>query len=153
MGGRTVYGGGGITPDYIVKSADITDLTKNLLRHDTFFPFITAFLDQEAPKLRLQYKDDFKAFNQDYQISGELLANFRTFIEKKDIKVDDKSYEKDKVYIKARLKAYMARSLWGNDGWYTVMLDVDPQLQKALTLFPEAQKIAGLDREPRTKTN
>jgi carboxyl-terminal processing protease len=153
MGGRTVYGGGGITPDYIVKSADITDLTKNLLRRDTFFPFITAFLDQEAPKLRSQYKDDLKAFNQEYQISDELLSNFKAFIEKKDIKADDKSYEKDKLYIKARLKAYMARSLWGNDGWYTVMLDVDPQLQKALTLFPEAQKIAGLDKDLRIKTN
>jgi carboxyl-terminal processing protease len=151
--GRTVYGGGGITPDYIVKPADITDLTKNLLRRDTFFPFITAYLDEVAPKLRSQYKDDLKAFGQDYQISDEVLANFKSFIGTKDIKVDDKSYEKDKVYIKARLKAYMARSLWGNDGWYSVMLDVDPQLQKALMLFPEAQKIAGLDKVQNTKTN
>lgn len=151
--GRTVYGGGGVTPDYIVKPADITDLTKNLLRRDTFFPFITAYLDEVAPKLRSQYKDDLKAFGQEYQIPDEVLANFKSYIEKKDIKVDEKSYEKDKVYIKARLKAYMARSLWGNDGWYSVMLDVDPQLQKALTLFPEAQKIAGLDKERTTKTN
>ncbi|MFI5251932.1 MAG: S41 family peptidase [Bacteroidota bacterium] len=152
-GGRTVYGGGGITPDYIVKSADITELTKNLLRRDLFFPFITSYLDEEGPKLRSQYKEDVKAFNQEYQVNDEMVKNFKAFIEKKDIKVDDKQYDKDIVYLKARLKAYIARSLWGNEGWFTVMLEVDPQLQKALTLFPEAQKIAGLDKEPGSKTN
>ena len=152
-GGRLVYGGGGITPDYFVKSADITDLTKNLLRRDLFFPYMTSYFDEEGKKLRETYKDDMKSFNASYRISDDVLKGFRAFIEKKDIKVDDKQFDKDLTYIKARLKAYIARSLWGNDGWYTVMLDVDPQLQKGISLFPEAQKIAGLDKPTSGKTN
>lgn len=73
--------------------------------------------------------------------------------EMKDIKVDDASFEKDNTYIKARLKAYIGKNLWSNEGWYIVMLDVDPQIQKAMTLFPEAQKIAGLNKYSGNKTN
>ncbi len=52
--------------------------------------------------------------------------------------------KKDLSYIRARIKAQIARSIWGNEGWYSVMRSEDNQLQKALTLFPEAEKIAGL---------
>jgi hypothetical protein len=53
--------------------------------------------------------------------------------------------QKDIVFIKARLKAEVARSFWGNNGSYRVMLEVDPQFQKAMELLPEAVKFAKLN--------
>lgn len=149
-GGRTVYGGGGITPDYIVKPADLTEGTKNLLRHDVFFPFVTGYLDREGTALRSKFGKGLDEFKSGYHVSDEMMRDFRTFSEKKGITVDSSSFNKDYDYVAARLKAYVARSLWGEEGWFSVLLDVDAQFQKAVTLFPEAQKIARLDK-PQTE--
>jgi len=43
------------------------------------------------------------------------------------------------------LKSYMARTLFGAEGQVLVRLEMDVQFQKALTLFPEAEKIAKLN--------
>jgi carboxyl-terminal processing protease len=74
-----------------------------------------------------------------------MLGNFREFLQKSDLKIDEKDFEKDLSYIKTRMKATFARSFWGNDGWYPTMLQVDAQFQKAMGLFPEAEKIAELN--------
>ncbi len=50
----------------------------------------------------------------------------------------------DSEYILTRLKAQIARHYWKNEGWYTVLLGVDDQLQKAVTLFDEARDLADL---------
>jgi carboxyl-terminal processing protease len=148
-GGRLVYGGGGITPDYIVKPLELTEQTKTLLRRDLFFPFVTAYLDREGPAIRRL--GDLAAFRKSFNVADEMLHEFRAYIEKKDVKVDAASFAKDSSYIVTRLKAYVARSLHGDEGWYSVLLDVDTQFLKAVTLFPEAQKIARLDRNHEEK--
>ncbi len=51
----------------------------------------------------------------------------------------------DKDYIEARLKAYIARNYWNNEGWYSVLLGIDSQVKKAISLFPEAEKFARLN--------
>ena len=73
-----------------------------------------------------------------------MIADFHAFLQKSEVKIDQKEFEKDLTFIKTRLKAKFARSFWGNDGWYPTMLQVDAQYQKAMGLFPEAEKIAEL---------
>jgi len=73
------------------------------------------------------------------------MADFRTFLTKKGITVDEKDYRKDFALIKTRLKAEIARRLWNYEGFATIMLDSDSQFQKAVGLFPEAEKIARLN--------
>lgn len=143
--GRVVYGGGGITPDYIVKPSALTENTLNLLRRDMFFQFITAYLDGEGRGLRARHSSDRNNFIRSYQISEELLAAFGSFIEQKEVTNEEKDFEKDLPFIKTRLKAFVGRAFWGNEGWYPVMLEVDTQFQKAVTLLPEAAKIAKLN--------
>jgi carboxyl-terminal processing protease len=149
--GRVVYGGGGITPDYIVKPLEITEPTKDLLRRDTYYPFVTAYMDREGQAIRSKYSSGYRKFVQDFEIPDEVAKDFRAFIEKKGIKIADDAFTKDLAYHKARLKAYIARGIWGEEGWISSMIGVDTQLQKALTLFPEAQKIAGLDVNSKSK--
>ena len=50
--GRIVYGGGGITPDYIVKSGLITSYTQNLLRKNVFYTFILSYLDKNGAAIK-----------------------------------------------------------------------------------------------------
>ena len=55
-----------------------------------------------------------------------------------------KNIDTDKDYIRTRLKAQLARNYWKNDGWYSVMITTDNQVEQALNLFDEAKEIANL---------
>ncbi len=139
--GRKVYGGGGITPDYIVKSPPLTKFTSSLLRKNLFYQFILSYLDRNGKAIQNKYKD-WKTFKQEYQINETMLNEFVDYAKKQGVEFNKDEFEKDKSYIKARLKAQIGRSYWRNDGWYPVLLEVDPQFKKAITLFPEAEKFA-----------
>jgi carboxyl-terminal processing protease len=142
--GREIFGNGGITPDYIVNPIEPTQLTDVLSRRNLFYEFITEYLDGEGASIRKTYHGDFSTFNKNFEITDSVLSEFVAFIKKKGVDFKQDEFDKDKDLIQTRLKAYIARNYWGNDGWYPVMMTVDNQLQKALTLFPEAAKIAKL---------
>jgi hypothetical protein len=42
------------------------------------------------------------------------------------------------------IKTYIARDIWGNNGSTAVFLSTDKQFEKAMQLFPEAEKLAHL---------
>lgn len=143
--GRVVYGGGGITPDYVVKNAQLTALSQSVLRRGLFEQFVTSHLDGKGLPIRSEYAKNWKRFRDSFVLSEELLSDFRSYLQNHEVKVDEKDFQKDLTFIKTRLKATFARNFWGNEGWYPLMLQVDAQYQKALSLFPEAEKIAKLN--------
>ncbi len=142
--GRKIYGGGGITPDYIVKPADATPFTVVLRNRNLFYEFTTAYLANHAKDIKEKYKGNFQEFDRAFAVDNALMTEFLDFVKGKKVEFKEDQYAKDKEYIQARLKAYIARNFWGNDGWYPVILKSDNQLKKALSLFPEAAKIAKL---------
>ncbi len=144
-GGRIVYGGGGVTPDYIVKNETLTTATSNLLRRDLFYQFISKYLDGPGVNLRSTYGKDLKKFKDAFFVSDKMLADFKTYVESKEAKVEEKDFNKDLPFLKNRLKAYIARAFWGNEGWFPVVLEMDAQFKKAMSHFPEAEKIAKLN--------
>lgn len=139
--GRKVYGGGGITPDYIVKSPPLTKYTSSLLRKNLFYQYILSYLDKNGKAIQSKFKS-FKSFKNDFQIDDNLLNGFINYAKSQGVEFNKEDFDKDKDYIKARLKAQIARNYWRNEGWYPVLLEVDPQFKKAITLFPEAEKFA-----------
>jgi carboxyl-terminal processing protease len=143
-GGRIVYGGGGITPDYIIKSDKITAYTTNLLRNNVFYQFTLSYLDRNASEIKSNYGEDLQKFVNNFVIDNELEKNFISFAETKKVDFNSEEYQKDKVYILARLKAQIARNFWKNEGWYSVLLKTDNQVTKAETLFNEAKDLAKL---------
>ena len=60
----------------------------------------------------------------------------------KDVELKQDQYDQDLRYIKAYVRAYIARNLWGNEGWARVMLMEDQQFAKATSLLPEAERLA-----------
>lgn len=140
---RVVFGGGGITPDYIIKSDTITKLTASIRRENLFFEFIDKNMMNEVEKIRKTYSD-FKEFNRKFTISEQVLNEFKSFVEKKGNKIDEKDWQTDKEYIATYLKAQIARVIWTREQFLEVLFSVDNQFKKALELFPEAIKIAKL---------
>jgi carboxyl-terminal processing protease len=143
--GRTVLGGGGITPDYIVKSEKVTGLVQTIWRRNLFYDFTKNYMEGSGFALRKKYENNFEEYNVKYSIPSDLMTEFRKFIETKEVKIDEKEYTKDLEFLKARLKAQIAQMIFGFEAYIGVMVSVDNQIQKALTLFPEAEKVAKLE--------
>ncbi len=141
-GGREVYGGGGITPDYLVKAGKVNDYTRDLLRNNVFYQYILTYIENNGDKIKSLYGSDLNKFNDEFNFSQEDKNNFIEFASLKDVEFNEDEFTDDSEYILARLKAQVARHYWKNEGWYTVLLSVDNQLQKALTLFDEAKNLA-----------
>ena len=142
--GRIVYGGGGITPDYIIKSGSISDYTIQLMKNNIFYQFILNYLDTHKKDIQTEYGNDLKKFSNEFSFKNSDLLNFTGFAQSKGIKLNPKEYAVDKIFISTRLKAELARTFWKSKGWYMVMLKVDDQFQKALSLFGEAKQLANL---------
>ncbi len=143
-GGRIVYGGGGITPDYFISSGDITKYTTDLLKNNLFYQFILSYLDTRDKQIKSEYGDNLNKFKNEFNFSEEDINQFKKFAEDKDVKLVEKDFEKDKDYITTRLKAQLARNYWKNEGWYSVLLKIDKQAEKATQLFDEAKDLANL---------
>jgi carboxyl-terminal processing protease len=143
-GGRNVYGGGGITPDYIVKQGRLSEFTSKILGAGVFQEYTAAFMDARGRDLRAAYASGTAAFVSGFAVDDEMFSSFRAVVAKKGITVDSDQLSKDERYIRTRIKAHIGRALFGNEGWYATMRPEDVQLGKALTLFPEAERIAGL---------
>lgn len=139
--GRVVYGGGGISPDYIVKSDKLTDLSASLLRKNVFYTYALQYLSSHGKDIQAKYAADLRSYKTNYTISESELKDFLDYAKGKGVTIDQKDLDKDKEYITARLKAQIARNYWKNEGWYMVLLEADKQMTKALSLFGKAKEL------------
>jgi carboxyl-terminal processing protease len=140
--GRKVYGGGGITPDYIVKADRLSEYSIQLRSKNIFLQYADKYLDHHSADLKSKYEKDAARFASEFEVTPAMLDEIQSLGKSKSIEFKKDLYDKDLKYIKAFTKAYIGRSLFGNEGSARVMLGVDNQFQKALTLFPEAEKIS-----------
>jgi carboxyl-terminal processing protease len=141
-GGRTVYGGGGITPDYIVKADRLSEYAVQLRSKLVFLAFGDKYVEAHGRELKDRFGKESAAFASQFEITEAMLSDLRSLAQAKGIEFKKEQYEKDLRFIKAFMKASIAKSIWGNEGSTRVMLSVDNQYQEARTLFPEAERIA-----------
>ena len=141
-GGRTVYGGGGITPDYIVKASRLSEYAVQLRSKLVFLAFSDKYVEAHGRELKDRFGKESAAFALQFEITEAMLSDLRALAQAKNIEFNKEQYEKDLRFIKAFMKASIAKSIWGNEGSTRVMLSVDNQFQEARTLFPEAERIA-----------
>jgi carboxyl-terminal processing protease len=142
MGGRVVYGGGGITPDYIVKSDSLNAYTIQLWSKQVWLQYADKYADEHKDELKARYGKENAKFVEDFSVKEDMLKDLVALANSKNIEFKQDLYEKDKRFIKAYSKAFLARRVWGNEGWSRVMLAEDAQFKKAVSLFPEAEKIS-----------
>lgn len=141
--GRTVLGGGGISPDYIVKLDTLTDYSVQLRRLNLFLEYANTYFDANRDRIKSQYKD-YTAFRDNFQVSDEMIREFQNLASSKGIAFNSEQWNRDEGFIKTSIKSILARDIWGNTGSMAVFLATDDQFNKALELFPEAEKLAHL---------
>lgn len=139
--GRIVYGGGGIMPDYFVPLDTIKNstylnklFTSNALRE-------YALTYTERNKERLQ-KMEFDQFKDRFDVTESMLQDLVSLAEQYGAAFDEEGYERSKPLIKNYTKAFIARSIWGNEGYYPILNEHNEIFKKAMTLFDEAAQLA-----------
>ena len=141
-GGRVVYGGGGITPDYIVKAERLGEYAVQLRARQVYLDFSNKYLDTHGSAIRQKYGADSRKFAKEFEINDEMLETINTIAKNKGVEFKKEAYDKDVRFVKLLAKASIARSIWGNVGSSRVTLMDDNQFKKAMVLFPEAEKIS-----------
>jgi carboxyl-terminal processing protease len=133
--GRTVYGGGGITPDVFVKPAPLSRTTQLLEVRSALFNYGVEYAAKhpEVTKdvaITPQIVEDFVRYAADKEIAP--LADIRDALTKPN----------DRSYIERALKAEIIAAKFGYDASYPYRLQGDNQIEKALEVLPESQKLA-----------
>ena len=93
------------------------------------------------------WKMSFKKFKKDFQVNRSLLNSLKKTAKGKDIKFSAEAFKKDEAYLKNRLKAEIARNIWGAARFYEILLEYDNQFQKALDLFPQVETFLYAERQ------
>ncbi len=141
--GRVVYAQGGITPDVIVKNDRDSKLLQQLLVRYAFFNFAVDWLSRH-PKV-----------SQDFTVTPEIRDEFFQFVEKsaKYSTADDlkKAYTEDanRSLIDLAIQTEIVNAKFGPEAGRRAFAAGDPQIQKGLTLFGEAARIAALPKKKR----
>lgn len=146
---RTVYGGGGIMPDYFVP-LDTTRFTRyhrELAAKSVIIQQNLRFVDNHRNSLKAQYPD-FGQFKQQFEVPQSLLDTILQEGEKLGVKPHDEAEQlKTLPLLRMQLKALIARDLWDMSEYYSIMNEDNDMVRRALELL--SQK--GTKRAPKTK--
>lgn len=128
--GRIVYGGGGITPDIFVP-LDTTFTDPFFIKNSQY---ITEFAYSYLTKNKSEFNryESARDFIKSYKVNDSLLEQFSDYALKKGVKKDRLAFKKVKAAIANRIKAYLARDLFGEEGFYRALHQNDAIFDRAL---------------------
>jgi carboxyl-terminal processing protease len=126
--GRTVYGGGGITPDEKIEPPKSNDFQDELMYKYVFFHFAAHYLAN-------------RTVDRNFQVDDAVMSDFKQFLTAQGINWTDSDINNVQDWLKVSIRQYIVTSQFGQLQGLHVMADWDPMIQKALTFLPEAQAL------------
>lgn len=129
-GGRVVYGGGGITPDWTMELPKWTDFQRDLEIKSIFFSFA------------VHYTAEHKDVGEDFTVSEDVLKEFRDFLVTKEFEYEEESWNEENVdYVKLGVRREVFRKLYGTKGAYKATLPNDDEVNAVLKMFNESASL------------
>ncbi|PYP80990.1 MAG: hypothetical protein DMD35_02850 [Gemmatimonadetes bacterium] len=129
VGGRTVYGGGGIYPDLVLDDRPPTPRwASGIAEQQMLLAWSGSYVDSHAAAL-----GDLGAFST-HELPAPALADFRAFAEKQGVVVPADG----DALLRDMLAASIAYARWGSAGEYEVIARRDPAVQEAAKGFTRA---------------
>jgi hypothetical protein len=155
-GGRKVYSGGGVDPDYRLDGPydgfNPTRFGRAIAAREMFDLYSQRFSRRGDQRIAPSGSGVARDLAADFDVTDEMLAEFKELVRKSPIPFDEASWQKDLAFIKAELRKEIDTDLFGSAVAYQNLAKVDPQMRHALTLFPEADKLLELDRTTKPST-
>jgi len=132
--GRTVYGGGGIMPDYFV--AQDTTVYNKFYKDLSLSSHLYGFSFQYADKNRatLSRIKDWQSM-QRYLTKSNYINEFKQYLTQKGVTYTDADFEACRKPIENLIQAYIARNIIGESGFYPIYNQTDETIKKALSVM------------------
>ena len=126
--GRTVYGGGGITPDEKIESPKSNHFQDELLYKSAFFHFAAHYLANHT-------------VDKNFQVDEPVISEFKAYLTSKDIPFTNEDMNGAMDWVKIGIKEMIVTSQFGQLQGLRTRADWDPMIQKSLSFLPEAQAL------------
>jgi carboxyl-terminal processing protease len=144
--GRAVYGGGGISPDEVVKPGIITAAERHL--RDVIFAFSLELttgrvdgFDSYKVQRPIEFDHDLEA--DDYAITDPLFQALKKFATNKPIfKVTADQLDRSRTFAERQLRYNVLSAAYGFRTATQVFNDGDPQVARAVDAMPRARELA-----------
>jgi len=130
-GGKIVYGGGGIMPDIFVPvdTTSISDYYNRVRSLGLMYRFAFHYTDLHRQVLeQFTTAGDIEAYLDDQQI----ISQFVNYAKEKGVQPDYNDIRTSRHVMEKSIKAYVARNIIENDGFYPIIAEIDNVLQVAL---------------------
>ena len=144
--GRSVYGGGGITPDIIVQqdTSLVTDYIVRLTAKGLITDFLYSYIDRARDSLAALY-GNFGLFDNEFRVSPEILGELYAEAEQKGIVCAEEEREASERFIRRIVKAHTARMLFSNNEYYRLLNENDdPVYATAADVILDPERMASL---------
>ena len=127
--GRTMFGGGGITPDVKVATFKTTKFEDSLLLKYAFFNFAHHYLNG-------------RHVDKNFEVTDAVMHDFRKFLDAQKIPYTEPEINEGLDYIKSSIKSEMFISEFGQEEGLKVRAENDPQVLAALNQLSKAKELA-----------
>lgn len=127
--GRTVYGGGGITPDEAIENYKTNRFQDSLLQNLAFFKFTQ------------HYMATHNSVSKDFTVDDAVLQEFKNFLKSQNIDYTDQDIAGVGDWVKESIKSDLFTTQFGQLEGLKVRAEWDPQIAKAITYIPAAESL------------
>ena len=124
--GRTVYGGGGITPDVEVLPEKLNPFQENLIRKYIFFNFTKRYLAENG------------TISRNFEVNDAVLERFRKFLREQGVSFQESEITANLDYVRNTIKMELYLTVFGMDEAYKLEAAADVQVKKSIQLLPQA---------------
>jgi carboxyl-terminal processing protease len=127
--GRTVYGGGGITPDVNIPPVKSSHFQDTLLQHYAFFNFAKRYVVSHHP-------------TKGFEVDDATMLEFRKSLDEDNIPYTQADLMDNSDWIRSNIKSEIFVDAFGQDEGMKVRAESDPEVIKGLELLPQAKALA-----------
>jgi len=127
--GRTMYGGGGITPDVKIPPFKPNHFEDTLLIKYALFNFAQHYLNG-------------RHVDKNFEVTDAVMQDFRKFLDEQKVPYTEAELQEGQDWIKANIKAEIFISEFGQEEGLKVRAQTDPQVLAALNDLPKAKELA-----------
>jgi carboxyl-terminal processing protease len=127
--GRTVYGGGGITPDVKIPNPKSNRFQDTLLEKYAFFNFAKHYVINHQ-------------VSKQFQVDDAVMQEFRKFLDEQKVTFTEADLADNLDWIKSNIKAELFINEFGQQEGMRTHAETDPEVEKALELLPQAKQLA-----------
>ncbi len=134
--GRTVYGGGGIMPDYFVPidTTLYTNYHRQLRDKGALLKNHFHLVDTHRKEWNAKYKK-FDDFYNKFKVTPEMLEQLVAIGKEAGVEYNEEQYQRALPLLKLQMKALIARDLWDMNEYYHVINQANESVKKALQLL------------------